>query len=222
MSPDLTPQLMLAGYARGIFPMGESRTDDQVHWLSPHRRGVVPLDAFRISRRLARTVRQGRMRVTCDHAFPAVVEACAGGSPERPSSWINRPIFQAYMGLYRMGHAHSIECWLPNGNGGLVLAGGLYGVTLGAAYFGESMFSRVRDASKIALVHLVARLRAGGYRLLDTQFLTPHLASLGAVEVGREAYLKQLEAAIVLPGDFAALPAELDGATAVSCATAAD
>lgn len=184
---ELSPELLLAAYAQGIFPMAEGRDDPEVFWVEPRRRGIVPLDGFRVSRSLARTIRRGRFRVTVDQDFERVVAGCA----ERAETWISGPITAAYAALHARGHAHSVEVW-----DGAALAGGVYGVTLGAAFFGESMFSRRTDASKVALYHLIGRLRAGGFALFDTQFLTPHLASLGAIEVSRAAYRLMLEEAL--------------------------
>ena len=190
-APLLTPEILLSAYAQGLFPMAERRDDPTLYWVSPEKRGVIPLDGFHVPRRLARTMRSGRYRVTTDRAFPDVMRGCAKPAPGREQSWINDEILRLYTALHAGGHAHSVECW----EGG-ELAGGLYGVSLGAAFFGESMFSDVRDASKVALVHLVELLRRGGFLLLDTQFLTPHLAGFGAYEIPREAYLARLHQAI--------------------------
>jgi leucyl/phenylalanyl-tRNA--protein transferase len=189
--PVLSPQLLLAAYAQGLFPMGERRDDPTLYWVSPELRGVLPLDGFHVPRRLARTVRAGHFLVTSDVAFRPVMEACAAPAPGREQSWINAEILRLYCALHAAGHAHSVECWQDG-----ELVGGLYGVQLGAAFFGESMFSRARDASKVALVHLVEGLLRGGFTLLDTQFLTAHLASFGAVEIPRDEYLLELQAAI--------------------------
>ncbi len=182
--------------------MGEARDDADMHLVDPERRGVIPLDAFHPPRRLQRTVRAEPFAVTVDDAFDAVVALCAEGAPGREETWINAPIRALYGELHRRGRAHSLECRC-----GGELVGGLYGVSIGGAFFGESMFSRRTDASKVALVHLVARLRAGGYRLLDTQFLTEHLARFGAVEIPRAAYRRLLRPAINAAADFYALPA---------------
>jgi leucyl/phenylalanyl-tRNA---protein transferase len=189
----ITPELLLSAYAAGIFPMAETRDDPDVFWVDPRRRGIFPLDGFRVSRSLARRMRRHPPRVSINTAFADVVDACA----DRDETWINAEIRRLYLDLHRMGHAHSLEVWE-----GDTLTGGVYGVVLGAAFFGESMFSRQTDASKIALAYLVDRLRLGGFRLFDTQFLTPHLASLGAVEVTRAEYHRRLEKALVLQGDF--------------------
>ena len=187
----LTPEILLRAYAEGLFPMAERRDAPLLYWVSPEKRGIIPLDAFHVPRRLARTVRAGPFTVTADRAFVEVMRACAAPAPGRPESWINDEILRLYSALHAGGHAHSIECWQDG-----TLAGGLYGVRLGAAFFGESMFSRRRDASKVALVRLVELLRRDGFTLLDTQFLTAHLAGFGAVEVPRERYLTLLEKAL--------------------------
>ncbi|MCP5412555.1 MAG: leucyl/phenylalanyl-tRNA--protein transferase [Alphaproteobacteria bacterium] len=196
----LTPDLLLRAYAEGLFPMAERRDDPTLYWVSPERRGVIPLDGFHVPRRLARTLRSGRFSLTSDLAFPEVMRACAAPAPGREESWINDEILRLYTALHAGGHAHSVECWQDG-----ALAGGLYGVSLGAAFFGESMFSRRTDASKAALVHLVGLLRRGGYVLLDTQFLTSHLARFGAVEIPRAQYLGLLQTALGRP---AAWPAD--------------
>ncbi|MEI9886684.1 MAG: leucyl/phenylalanyl-tRNA--protein transferase [Rhizomicrobium sp.] len=193
-SPRVTPELLLRAYAEGIFPMAERRDDPTLYWVSPERRGIIPLGDFHVPRRLARTVRSARFRITADVAFIDVMQACAEAAPGRAQSWINAEIVRLYAALHVMGHAHSIECWE-----GEALAGGLYGVSLGGAFFGESMFSRARDASKVALVHLVKQLRRGGYVLLDAQFLTTHLAQFGAHEIPRDIYLARLHAALAVP-----------------------
>jgi len=188
---------LLTAYSRGIFPMAEERDDEDVFWIDPDRRGILPLDEFRLSHRLARTIRSTRLRMTVDTAFSEVIAACADPGPQRPKTWINPLIERSYGNLHSKGHAHSVEVWDgPN------LAGGLYGVSIGAAFFGESMFSRQRDASKIALVHLVARLKAGGYRLLDTQFVTEHLKQFGAIEIPREHYRDLLRDAVDRSANF--------------------
>ena len=194
---ELTPALILRAYGCGLFPMAEGKAERDVFWVDPEARGVIPLDRFHVAKRLARTVRAGRFRITVDRDFPRVVRGCARRTGRRPESWINGSIFEAYCALHRQGHAHSVEAWCKDS-----LAGGLYGVALGAAFFGESMFSAERDASKVALVHLVARLRAGGYTLLDTQFVTPHLRRFGAVELPRARYLSQLADALSTPATF--------------------
>ena len=194
---ELTPALILRAYSCGLFPMAESKAERDVFWVDPETRGVIPLDGFHVPRRLARTVRAGHFRITVNRDFPRVVRGCARLTGRRPESWINGPIFEAYCALHRQGHAHSVEAWQDD-----TLAGGLYGVSLGAAFFGESMFSAERDASKVALVHLVARLRAGGFSLLDTQFVTSHLTRFGAVEMPRARYLSQLSDALTQSATF--------------------
>jgi leucyl/phenylalanyl-tRNA--protein transferase len=198
----LTPEILIAAYAAGIFPMAESADDPELYWIDPEDRGIIPLEAFHVPRRLRRTIKQNRFEIRCDTAFEAVIRSCAAASDKRPNTWINDEIVRLYQVLFARGAAHSVECWRQGG-----LVGGLYGVSLGAAFFGESMFSRETDASKVALVHLVARLRLGGFRLLDTQFLTPHLARFGAVEVSRAHYRRLLAAALAQRALFpAALP----------------
>ncbi|GAC1335010.1 MAG: leucyl/phenylalanyl-tRNA--protein transferase [Beijerinckiaceae bacterium] len=189
--PPITPELVLQAYSIGLFPMAESAEKDHLFWVDPELRGIFPLDRMIVSKSLAKAVRSDRYEIRVDTDFDAVIEGCATASPERGKTWINAPIRQLYRGLFERGHVHTLEAWMDG-----ELAGGLYAVTLGAACFGESMFHRRRDASKVALVHLVARLRRGGYRLLDTQFITPHLASLGAIEVPRANYKRLLEAAV--------------------------
>ena len=188
---EITPELLLQAYRIGVFPMGERRDDPKLYWLDPRLRAILPLDAFHLPQRLKRTVRQGRFEVVADTAFADVVRACAEPRPGHPESWINDPIVELYTELHRRGHAHSVECRFDGR-----LVGGLYGVSVGAAFFGESMFSRERDASKVALVHLVARLIRGGFCLLDCQFMTEHLRSFGAIEVPREQFRVLLNEAI--------------------------
>lgn len=190
---DLTPDLLLRAYANGIFPMSESRDDPEVFWVDPERRGVLPLNSFHISRSLARRIKSGVYAITFDADFAAVVQGCAN----RSETWINDPIAELCGELHRAGFAHSIEVW-----SGSKLVGGCYGITLGAAFFGESMFSTQTDASKVALAHLTHRLSKCGYQLFDTQFLTPHLESLGAVEISRKAYRRQLATALSLDAVF--------------------
>jgi leucyl/phenylalanyl-tRNA--protein transferase len=205
-APDeITPEILLRAYMMGIFPMAEGRDDATIHWVDPRHRGVLPLDGFHISRSLARRLRQGGMTVTFNQAFAAVVAACA----DRPDTWISHRIQSLYQTLHDQGHAHSIEVWQDD-----QLVGGVYGVALGAAFFGESMFSRRTDASKVALAHLVHRLRSGGFRLFDTQFLTPHLASLGAIEIPRATYHRLLSEALerratVAPPGYSPSPADV-------------
>ena len=188
---NLTPELVLAAYARGLFPMAERRDDPHLYWVSPEKRGIIPLTEFHVPRRLARTVRSGKFTVSTDRAFVQVMQGCAASGPGREESWINAEILRLYTALAASGHAHSVECWQEG-----KLVGGLYGVKLGSAFFGESMFSRQRDASKVALVRLVELLKRDGFLLLDTQFITTHLAGFGAMEVPRERYLTLLEKAL--------------------------
>ena len=201
---DITPEVLLRAYACGIFPMAESADDPTLFWVEPEMRGVIPLDGFRISSRLARTVRSDAFTVTVDTAFKAVIAGCAAPQAGREDTWINKRIRDLYGGLHALGHCHSVEVW-QDGD----LAGGLYGVNLGRAFFGESMFHRVRDASKVALVHLVARLIAGGFELLDTQYVTEHLKTFGAVEIPRRRYTALLDKATNgEPADFMRLAIE--------------
>ena len=197
---EITPEVLLKAYACGIFPMAESADDPALYWIEPEKRGIIPIDRFHVPVRLARTVRSDRFLVTVNRDFDGVIDGCAAALPNRPRTWINERIRALYRKLYERRHCHSIEVY-EDGE----LVGGLYGVTLGRAYFGESMFHRTRDASKVALVHLTARLKAGGFRLLDTQFVTDHLKIFGAVEVPRRQYHKLLEAALIGEGDFLAL-----------------
>jgi len=197
---EITPEVLLKAYACGIFPMAESAEDPALYWIEPALRGIIPLDRFHVPARLARTVRADRFTVAVNRDFDAVLDGCAEPQPGRPRTWINARIRTLYRKLYDRRHCHSVEVYR-----GDTLVGGLYGVSLGRAFFGESMFHRERDASKVALVHLVARLRAGGFKLLDTQFVTDHLKIFGAVEVPQRQYHKLLEAALGGEGDFAAL-----------------
>ena len=188
---EITPEVLLKAYACGIFPMAESAQDPGLYWIEPQERGIIPLEGFHVPRRLARTVKAERYEIRLDHDFEAVIAACAAPAAGRSKTWINRRIRRLYGELFRRGHCHTLEAWREGR-----LVGGLYGVQLGGAFFGESMFHRERDASKVALVHLVARLKRGRFRLLDAQFVTPHLASFGAIEVGREDYQRLLADAI--------------------------
>jgi leucyl/phenylalanyl-tRNA--protein transferase len=211
-----TPEILLQAYAAGIFPMAESADDPELFWVDPTRRGILPLDAFHVPRRLKRVLRRGIFTVRVDTAFVGVIRGCAA-SDTRPSTWINEEIVRLYAALFARGAAHSVECWHDG-----ELVGGLYGVSLGTAFFGESMFSRVSEASKVALVHLVARLRIGGYRLLDTQFLTPHLAQFGGIEITRARYRRLLAEALryraVFPADLPVERAAVAGAGEPSAA----
>jgi leucyl/phenylalanyl-tRNA--protein transferase len=203
-SSEITPEVLLRAYACGIFPMAESAEDPTLFWVEPEMRGVIPLDGLRITSRLARTVRSDAYSVTVNRAFKAVISGCAAPQPGRGDTWINKRIRDLYIGLHQLGHCHSVEVWEND-----ELAGGLYGVSLGRAFFGESMFHRARDASKVALVHLVARLIAGGFELLDTQYVTEHLRSLGAVEISRRRYTTLLDRAIKGTADFGKLPVDM-------------
>jgi leucyl/phenylalanyl-tRNA--protein transferase len=209
---DLTVEDLLTWYEQGVFPMADARDDDRVFLINPAERGVIPLGGFHVPRRLARTVRGNPYEVRVDTAFEQVVANCAAPRAGRPDTWINRPIQSLYRELFARGYGHSVECWL-----GGDLVGGLYGVSLGAAFFGESMFSTERDASKVALVHLVARLKVGRYHLLDTQFLTEHLAQFGAVDIHRADYRRRLNTAM----DFYLFPAYADGESAMQAIGAA-
>jgi len=207
----LTPEILVRAYATGIFPMAESADDPELFWVDPRRRGILPLDAFHVPRRLRRVVLRQIFEIRCDSAFDDVIRGCAEASEKRPNTWINDEIVRLYAALFVRGAAHSVECWRDGR-----LVGGLYGVSLGAAFFGESMFSVETDASKVALVHLVARLRLGGFRLLDTQFLTPHLARFGGIEISRRHYHRLLADALTYRAVFS--PALPEGAVADSLA----
>jgi|TARA_R110002072_G_scaffold75756_8_gene178175 leucyl/phenylalanyl-tRNA--protein transferase len=193
----LTPDLLLRAYALGIFPMAESREETEIHWIDPELRGILPLDQLHVPRRLKKELRQNRFQVTCNRAFPDVIQHCAEPAQDRQETWINNRIEKLYSELNQMGFAHSVECWQTTDDGQTILAGGLYGVSLGAAFFGESMFSRTKNASKIALVHLVLRLRKSGFLLLDTQFSTPHLRQFGVIDVPRDHYKALLSKALM-------------------------
>ena len=193
----LTPELLLRAYALGVFPMAESRHDSELYWIDPKQRGILPLDRFHVPHSVRKAVRQRRFEVRVDTAFREVMEGCAEPAPGRPDSWINNEILELYSALHEAGHAHSVEAWRSGR-----LVGGLYGVAIGATFFGESMFTRDTDASKVALVHLVARLRCGGFELLDTQFVTKHLARFGVTEVPRQRYQALLQRAIAKRADF--------------------
>jgi leucyl/phenylalanyl-tRNA--protein transferase len=199
--PDLTPDMLLKAYAVGVFPMAEDRNDPELFWVDPRMRGIIMLDRFHVPRSLRKAIRRGQFEVTYDRDFEGVIEACAESTDERPRTWINEKIIELYSTLHRMGHAHSVECRLSG-----QLVGGLYGVSLGGVFFGESMFSRITDASKVALVHLVASLRLGGYRFVDTQFITRHLARFGAVELPRNEYRKLLSQSLGVRAKFIAEP----------------
>jgi leucyl/phenylalanyl-tRNA--protein transferase len=209
---EITPEVLLRAYACGIFPMAESADDPTLFWVEPERRGVIPLEGFRIASRLKRTVRSDAFTVTVNGAFKAVIAGCAAPQAGREDTWINKRIRELYIGLHELGHAHSVEVWQNDD-----LVGGLYGVSLGRAFFGESMFHHARDASKVALVHLVARLIAGGFELLDTQYVTEHLRSFGAVEISRRRYTALLDKAVKGDADFRKLPLDrpISGAQAL-------
>jgi leucyl/phenylalanyl-tRNA---protein transferase len=204
-SVEITPELLVRAYRAGFFPMAEARDADRLYWLDPELRGVLPLDGFHLPRRLRRTVESEEFSVTADQDFAGVIAGCAEPASGREDTWINPQIEQLFTELHRRGVAHSVESW----QGGR-LVGGLYGVALGGAFFGESMFSRATDASKVALVHLVARLRLGGFTLLDTQFVTSHLTRFGAVEIPRDRYKRMLAAALEVPARFLAAPVPED------------
>ena len=193
----ITPEILLRAYAAGLFPMSESADDPSLFWIEPQQRGIIPLDAFHVPRRLARTMRRQPFEIRVDTDFPAVIEGCAEPARGRRRTWINRRIRRLYAELFDLGRCHTVEAWRDGR-----LVGGLYGVELGAAFFGESMFSREPDASKVALVYLVARLRHGGFVLLDTQFTTPHLRRFGAVDVNRLVYQRLLDEAVSRSADF--------------------
>jgi leucyl/phenylalanyl-tRNA---protein transferase len=201
---------LIACYRRGVFPMADARHDRRVFLVDPARRGVMPLDRFHISRRLARTIRGDRFEVHIDTAFETVVEACAAPSEGRMETWINEPIQRVCRELFDLGVAHSVEAWRDG-----AMVGGLYGIALGGAFFGESMFSIERDSSKVALAHLVARLKVGGFALLDAQFLTEHLTQFGAEEIPRAEYGRRLASALAVPANFGALPAQVLGGEAL-------
>jgi leucyl/phenylalanyl-tRNA--protein transferase len=208
---EITPEVLLRAYACGIFPMAESADDPTLFWVEPELRGVIPLNGFRVASRLARTVRSDAFAVTVDKAFKAVIAGCAAPQTGREDTWINKRIRDLYCGLHDIGHCHSVEVW----EGG-DLVGGLYGVNLGRAFFGESMFHIARDASKVALVHLMARLIAGGFELLDTQYVTEHLKTFGAMEIPRRRYTALLDQALIgAPADFLRLPRQLSGTDAL-------
>ncbi len=198
---EMTPTLLLKAYSVGVFPMADSATSDEVYWVDPKRRGILPLDGFHASRSLRKKARQGRFEIKVNSSFRQTVEACA----DREETWINEEILDLYETLHRLGYAHSVECWADG-----KMVGGLYGVCIGAAFFGESMFSTAPDTSKLALMWLIARLRYGGFQLLDTQFVTDHLISVGAVEITRAQYHQRLRDAISVESDFWKLPVDAD------------
>lgn len=212
---EITPEVLLKAYACGIFPMAESADDPGLYWIEPERRGIVPLETFHVPRRLARLLKQEPFEIRVDTAFDAVIDGCAAPAPGRTRTWINGRIRHLYTNLFQMGHAHSVETWLDG-----ELVGGLYGVRLNGAFFGESMFSSVRDASKVALVHLAARLKIGGFGLLDAQFITDHLTQFGATEISRRRYQSLLDGALQLDADFSRA-GPLTGTQAVDALSAA-
>ena len=214
---EITPQVLLKAYAVGIFPMAESADDPGLYWIEPEARGIIPLERFHLPRRLARTVAQDIFEIRIDSDFKSVIGGCAAAARGRAKTWINARIRRLYGELFALGHCHTVEAWRDG-----ELVGGLYGVRLGAAFFGESMFSRERDASKVALVHLVARLCAGDFRLLDTQFTTAHLKQFGAIDVDRRQYHRLLEAAIARRADFNALPRHATGAEVLEAIAAGE
>jgi leucyl/phenylalanyl-tRNA--protein transferase len=203
---EITPEVLIKAYSVGIFPMAESADDPSLFWVEPEQRGIIPLDGLNVSRRLARTIRSNKFEVHVDRDFDSVIDACAAPAAGRDSTWINKRIRRLYRALFDRRQCHTVEAWR---NGRLV--GGLYGVKIGGAFFGESMFHFERDASKVALVHLVARLKVGGFKLLDAQFITAHLASMGAVEVSRVEYQNLLAKAVAAQAQFYCLPS--DGVT---------
>lgn len=194
---EITPELLLQAYRQGIFPMAQTAGDPDIFWVNPEERGVIPLDKFHVPRKLAQSIRRKSFDVTFDQAFPEVIRACASSAHGRETTWISNRLIDLYERLHHMGVAHSIECWQAG-----KLAGGLYGVVVGSAFCGESMFHYQTDASKIALVHLIARLRYGGFSLLDTQFITPHLQQFGALQIPRDQYLAMLQSALAKQADF--------------------
>ena len=196
---DITPQLIVRAYCSGIFPMSEDARDDDIFWVSPELRGIIPLDGFRVSTSLRKAMRKSDFQIKVDTDFNSIIEACATVGEERDTTWINGTIRAVYGELFTLGIAHTVEVWE-----GSELVGGLYGLAIGGAFFGESMFHRKTNASKIAMAHLVERLNAGGFVLLDTQFLTPHLASLGGIEIPREDYEERLADALEVMGDWRA------------------
>jgi leucyl/phenylalanyl-tRNA--protein transferase len=202
---EITPQVLLKAYTCGIFPMAESADDPALYWIEPQHRGILPLDAVHVPRRLARTLRTTNLCVRIDTDIEGVIDGCAASRPGRRSTWINERIRSLYRDLFELGHCHTVEVWDAN-----KLVGGLYGVALNGAFFGESMFSFMRDASKIALVHLAARLSYGGFQLLDTQFVTDHLRQFGTIELNREEFHRLLEGALEVEADFRRLPLDAD------------
>lgn len=212
----ITPQILLRAYAAGIFPMAESATDNALYWVEPDERGIIPLDGLKVSQSLRKRVRRRCFEIRIDSAFDLVIRACAAPTVDRPTTWINGRIISLYTQLHRMGCCHSVECW-QDGR----LVGGLYGVRIGAVFFGESMFSRVTDASKVALVHLVARLKAGGFGMLDAQFVNPHLERMGAVALPKAEYHRRLESLLGRDAAFFAFSGDDDPDTVLRLAIGA-
>lgn len=210
-SVELSPELIVRAYRAGIFPMAEDADDDDVFWVSPEMRGVIPLDGFRLSKSLRKAIRQTPWTIKVDSDWEGIVEGCATEGADRSSTWINGTIRSVYGELFQRGIVHTVEVW-----DGEELVGGLYGLAIGAAFFGESMFHRRTDASKMAMAHLVARLNAGGFKLLDTQFVTPHLASLGGIEIPRAEYEDRLTKAVSAQGNWGALDGAAQAATVIS------
>ncbi len=210
----ITPELLLEAYRHGLFPMAEDRHDSRLYWIEPEVRGILPLDDVHVPKRLARKVRADHFDIRINTAFADVIEGCATAAPGRWTTWINDDIIDLYDQLHEMGKVHSVEAWREG-----QLVGGLYGVAIGAAFFGESMFSRETDASKVALLHLIARLRYGQFRLLDTQFVTKHLSRFGAIDLPRELYRTRLGDALAHEGDFYSLPDPVSGITALQAIT---
>ncbi len=210
----ITPEILLKAYAAGIFPMAENASDNALYWVEPDERGIIPLDGLHVSASLRKVVRKQPFEIRVDHDFTLVMKECARKTADRSSTWINKRIVSLYTQLHKLGFAHSVECWQ-----GDKLVGGLYGVSYGRAFFGESMFSRAPNASKVALVHLVARLNAGGYRLLDAQFINPHLATFGAITVAKSEYKRLLAAAIEDDSNFQCFNSDDDAEVVLRLAT---
>jgi leucyl/phenylalanyl-tRNA---protein transferase len=206
---DITPDLVLRAYTIGYFPMAERRQDSEIFWVCPHHRGIIPLDQVHIPRKLRRFCETHPYQITCNQDFTGVITGCAEAKPKRPDTWINPAIQALFLALHHSGHAHSIEIWEASG-GNRKLMGGLYGIAMGGAFFGESMFSRADNTSKLALLHLCARLRFSGFTLLDTQFITKHLTQFGAIEIGKDDYLEMLQDALSIPAQFYSGAADFD------------
>ncbi|MDX5592673.1 leucyl/phenylalanyl-tRNA--protein transferase [Pseudovibrio sp. SPO723] len=207
---EITPHVLLKAYACGVFPMAESADDPDLFWVEPERRGIIPLEGFHVPKRLRRTVKSDRFKVIASQDFQGVIDGCASPAPGRKRTWINAEIRRLYCELFKMGYCHTVEVYEND-----KLVGGLYGVCLASVFFGESMFSTARDVSKIALVHLVARMKAGGFTLLDTQFVTDHLQQFGALEIPRDVYNELLDTALQEPANFFSEPSQITGARAL-------